>query len=182
MPSGHRDQLERLFADQRAQREQWMAQLPAELRALLPLDATPIVQGMTLLADAVGIGEQLQAAQREQSHANSAVLHGRVFGRGAPLSQETALAAFADGARVREPLLLQLAAAVDGGELRDDVAALLTSAPIPAPQELAGATAATPGDLASTDAPAPDAAAALGAVFAAQERALLRCAERLDAI
>lgn len=165
MPSGHRDQLARLFADQRSQREQWMAQLPAELRALLPLDATPIAQGMRLLADAVGIGERLQAAQREQSHANSAVLHGRVFGRGAPLSQETALAAFADGARVREPLLIQLAAAVDGGELRDEIAALLASAPIPAPEELAR-----------------DPTAALGAVFAAQEQALLRCAARLDAI
>jgi hypothetical protein len=188
MAPGHREQLERLFFDQREQRERWMAQLPAELRALLPLDATPIAQGMALLADAVGIGARLQAAQRERSHANSAVLHGRVFGRGASLSRETALAAFADGARVREPLLLQLAAAVDGGELRDEVAALLATAPIPAPEQLLGGAESPPlgspgaPPHGSPDAPPADATDALAAVFAAQEQALLRCAERLDAI
>lgn len=164
---GHRDGLQRLFAEQQAARERWLTQLPAELRALLPLDATPIAQGLELLADAVGIGDRVRAAQRAGSQANSAVLHGRVFGRGAALPQETALAAFADGARVREPLLLELAAAVDGGELRAEVAALLAAAPLPEPgEETDGARLTT----------------RLDAVFTAQRAALLHCAARLDAV
>jgi hypothetical protein len=159
----YRDRLRQLFADARREREQWMAQLPETLRALLPLDATPITQGMALLADAVGIGERVALAQREQSHANAAVLHGRVFGREAPLTQDTALAAFADGARVRDGLLLQLAEAVDGGGLRREVQALLPPLPDTSPELSAAARTA-----------------ALAAVFAAQERALLLCATRLD--
>lgn len=161
----YRVQLDRIFAERRTERERWMALLPAELRALLPLDATPITEGLALLADAVGLGETLRAEQRAQAHANPAVLHGRVFGRGASLSPETALAAFADGARVREPLLLRLAEAVDGRELRAEIAELLAAAPAPA-----------------TDAPAATATDALADLFAAQELALGRCAERLDEI
>ncbi|HEY4277630.1 MAG TPA: hypothetical protein VGM91_05395 [Conexibacter sp.] len=157
--------LRQLFVDARAQRDEWMARLPEDLRALLPLDATPLAQGIELLADAVGIGPRIAAAQREQSHANAAVLHGRVFGRGAPLSQDTALAAFADGAHVRDGLLAQLAEAVDGPELRREVEALLDHAPSPSP-----------------DAPVETRRAALAAIFAAQEQALLLCAERLDGI
>ncbi|MDO8211609.1 hypothetical protein [Conexibacter sp. CPCC 206217] len=159
----YRDRIEQLFADARRQREEWMQQLPAALRALLPLDATPITQGMALLADAVGIGERVASAQREQSHANAAVLHGRVFGREAPLTQDTALAAFADGARVRDGLLLQLAETVDGAGLRRDVQELLPGVP----------------DL-SPELPADERTAALATVFAAQEQALLLCAQRLD--
>ncbi len=164
---GYRDGLQRLFAEQQAARERWLRQLPAELRALLPLDATPIAQGLELLADAVGIGQRVREAQRAGSQANSAVLHGRVYGRGAALPQETALAAFADGARVREPLLLELAAAVDGGELQQEVAALLGRAPLPEPGAPLDQQQLTQ---------------ALDAVFTAQRAALLHCATRLDAV
>ena len=162
---GWAEQVRQLFVDARTQRDLWMARLPDDLRALLPLDATPLAQGIELLADAVGVGPRIAAAQREQSRANAAVLHGRVFGRGAPLSQDTALAAFADGAHVRDGLLVQLAEAVDGAELKGEVEALLEHAPAPAP-----------------DAPVEQRRAALAAVFAAQEQAVLLCAERLDAI
>jgi hypothetical protein len=162
---GYRDRIEHLFADARRQREEWLPRLPETLRALLPLDATPITQGMALLANAVGIGEEVAAAQREQSHANAAVLHGRVFGREAPLTQDTALAAFADGARVRDGLLLRLAEAIDGAELRLEVEARLPPVPGTAPEL-----------------PAADRTAALGVLFAAQEHVLLLCAARLDAV
>jgi len=172
-PSSHRERLERLLADHRDRRAQWLPQLPAELRALLPLDATPLAEGLAMLADEAGIGREVAAAQRERSHANPAVLHGRVFGRGAPLSQATALAAFAAGARVREPLIARVAEAIGGAELRGEVETLLAAAPVPPPEAFADGGAPQPPHPAS-------ALASLEAAFAAQERALLRCAERLD--
>jgi hypothetical protein len=166
---GYRRQLERLIAEHRRRRDEWLPQLPADLRALLPLDATPLTEGLSLLADAAGIGAEVAASQHEQAQANAAVLHGRVFGRGASLPRETAFAAFADGARVREPLIARLAEAVDGGELRREAQALLAAAPPPPASAFAEAdpSAALP---------------ALEAAFAAQERALLLCADRLDAV
>jgi hypothetical protein len=92
------------------------------------------------------------------------VLHGRVFGRTEPLSADTVLAAFADGARVRRALLEELAAAIEGDALAAEVAALLDEHPPPA-----------------ADTAAADRLADLRAAYAAQERAVLLCAERLDA-
>ncbi|MBB4665223.1 hypothetical protein [Conexibacter arvalis] len=171
--AGYRARIEQLAADHRAQRERWLPQLPPELQALLPLDATPLAEGLELLADGAGIGAEVAAAQREQSRANAAVLHGRVFGRAATVPLATAHAAFADGARVRERLIGRVAEAIDGAGLRREAEALLAAAPVPPPEAFADAAAA--GDDGAL-------LGALEAAFAAQEHALLHCAARFDAI
>jgi hypothetical protein len=161
--SGHLGQLEELFARRRTEREELMATLPAEVRAWMPFDATAITEGIELLGTAVGIDAELKAARDAGNRANPAVLHGRVFGRGAPLSAETVLAAFVEGARVRRSLLARLAEVVDGAVLRNEVEELLDAHPVPDPA-------------------ADDAMSALDGVFAAQERAVLLCGERLDQV
>lgn len=165
----YRARLEQAIADAHREREEWLPRLPAELRALLPLDATPLAEGLALLADGAGIGAEVAEAQRAGSHANTAVLHGRVFGRGAPLSVATALAAFADGARVRERLIARVAEAIDGAALRRETEALLAAGPLPPPEAFA-------------DGDGDALLAALEITFAAEEHALLHCAARLDAI
>ena len=147
-----RGDVEALLAHARANREALLAQVSPALAASLPVDATGITQGIELLAGAVGIADELRADRDRGHRANPAVLHGRVFGR-APLSPDTVAAAFAEGARVRDGQLVRLAAAVDGGVARAEVRALLDAAP---------------GDLAG--------------VYAAQERALLLLADRLDEV
>lgn len=166
---GYRARIEQLAADNRAQREQWLPRLPAELRALLPLDATPLTEGLELLADGAGIGDEVATALRRESRVNAAVLHGRVFGRAEVVPLATAHAAFADGARVRERLIARVAEAIDGAGLRREAEALLAAAPVPPPEAFAD------GDPALR-------LGALEAAFAAQEHALLHCAARLDAI
>lgn len=142
-----------------AEREALLAQLPGALRASLPVDATGVTQAIEHVAAAVGIAQELREEQARLHRANPAVLHGRVFGR-EPLAPETVMAAFTDGARVRAAVLLRLAEAIDGLPFRRDVEALLA------------------------DHPPPDAvdAVALRAAYAQQERAILFCAQRLDAI
>lgn len=147
-----RDEVEALLAQARTDREALLARVSPELAASLPVDATGITQGIELLAGAVGIAGELRAERDRGHRANPAVLHGRVFGR-APLSPDTVAAAFAEGARVREGQLVRLAEAVDGIEARAAVRALLDDAP----DDLAG-------------------------VYAAQERALLLLAARLDEV
>jgi hypothetical protein len=107
------------------------------------------------------VADELAAVQARGHEANAAVLHGRVFGR-APLTPDTVLAAFADGARVRADVLLELAEAVGGSMLREEIAADLAVAP--APQDTAGAAALV----------------ALRTAYAAQEAAVVRVAEALD--
>src|SRR4051794_1353800 len=150
---GFRAQVEAIFAEERARRAAFLAAVDDDVRAWVPYDATPTARGIELLAVAVGIEQELAAAADAAHRANPAVLHGRVFGRGARLERETILAAFAAAARVRAGHLARLAEAIDGLPLRRDVEALLQSA--------------------GED---------LDDVFAAQEGAVLLCAERLDAI
>ena len=91
------------------------------------------------------------------------MLHGRVFGR-APLSPETVLAAFVDGARVRAGVLAHLAQAIGGDALADDLRGALAAHPPPAGEH-----------------DGEDATAALRAAYAAQEEAVVALAARLDA-
>ena len=147
-----RAEVEALLAQARADREALLARVSPALAASLPVDATGITQGIELLAAAVGVADELRAARDRGHRANPAVLHGRVFGR-EPLSPDTVAAAFAEGARVRDGQLVRLAEAVDGGVLRAEVRALLDAAP----DDLAG-------------------------VYAAQERALVLLAGRLDEV
>ena len=147
-----RAEVEALLARARADREALLARVSPALAASLPVDAAGITQGIDLLAAAVGVADELRAARDRGHRANPAVLHGRVYGR-EPLSPDTVAAAFAEGARVRDGQLVRLAEAVDGGVLRAEVRALLDAAP----DDLAG-------------------------VYAAQERALVLLAGRLDEV
>jgi hypothetical protein len=160
---GYRANLEDLIAQARAAHAELLERVPAGVAASLPVDATGVTQGIDVLASALGIEAEVRARRDRLHRANPAVLHGRVFGRAEPLSADTVLAAFADGARVRRALLEDLASAIAGDELAAEVAALLDEHPPPA-----------------ADTPAPDRMRDLRAAYAAQERAVLLCAERLD--
>jgi hypothetical protein len=161
MPPTHRQEIEAILAGARAEHVALLEQVSPGLRASLPVDATGITQAIAHLAALVGLSGELEADQARGHQANPAVLHGRVFGR-TPLSADTVLAAFTDGARVRARALQQLAEAVGGAELAGDVRATLTAAPPPA------------------DAGAAEAAGDLRAAYAAQEQAVVRIAADLD--
>jgi hypothetical protein len=92
---------------------------------------------------------------------NPAVLHARVFGR-APLSRDTVIASFVEGARVRADALLALADVVGGEELGGRVRRLLVEHPPP------------------TGANEADAVSALRATYDAHEQAALMIAAGLD--
>jgi hypothetical protein len=156
------DEIEAAIEAAHAAHAEMLARVPDDLRASLPVDATGVTRAIEVLAAAVGIEDELRGERDRLNRANPAVLHGRVFGR-VPLGPETVVAAFAEGARVRAVLLERLAAAVDGEELRDEVRSLLADHPLPAEG-------------------AADPVAALRAAYDAQERAVLLCAGRLDAV
>jgi hypothetical protein len=139
-----------------------LARVPETLRASLPVDATGVTRSIEILGAAVGIEDELRAERDRRNRANPAVLHGRVFGR-VPLGPDTVLAAFAEGARDRAALLERLAGAIDGEPFRDEVRAVLAASPLP-------------------DEGTETAIAALRAAYDAQERAVLLCAGRLDAL
>jgi hypothetical protein len=84
-------------------------------------------------------------------------MHARVFG-GAPLTRETVIASFVDGARVRADALAALADRVGGEALGAEVRTLLVEHPPPV----------------------EDAIPALRETYVAQERAALRIATGLD--
>jgi hypothetical protein len=149
----HQREVEAILAGARAERAALLDQLSPALRASLPVDATGITQAIDHLGDAAGL--DLHGEQVRGHRTNSAVLHGRVFGR-APLSRDTVLAAFVDGALVRAETLAHLADEVGGEDLEEDVRELLERHP-PAAQE-----------------------PLLRAAYEAQEDAALRIAAHLD--
>jgi hypothetical protein len=151
----HRQEVEAILAGAAAERAALLDQLSPALRASLPVDATGITQAIDHLGEIAGLPEDLHREQAQAHKTNAAVLHARVFGR-APLSPDTVLAAFADGARVRARVLGQLAQAVGGEALHAEVVELL-------------------------DGHRLDDEAGLRAAYAAQERAAVRIAEHLDA-
>jgi hypothetical protein len=161
----HVQEVEAILAGSAAERAALLDAVSPALRASLPVDATGITQAIEHLATAVQLGDQLRAEQAEGHRANPAVLHGRVFGR-APLSADTVLAAFVDGARVRAGVLAQLADAIgaDDGDLGAEVRTELAGHPLPA-----------------DDAVGDEATDALRDAYAAQERAVVTLAAALDA-
>jgi hypothetical protein len=161
---GYRARLERLIAQAHAAHAELLQRVPAGVRASLPVDATGVTQAIDVLAAALGIADEIDARRDRLNRANPAVLHGRVFGRAEQLPAETVLAAFVDGARVRRELLEELAGAIGGDELTSEVARLLDRHP---------ATAGFKAEADQLD--------RLRDAYAAQERAVLLCAERLDA-
>ncbi|MDA0181569.1 hypothetical protein OJ997_14790 [Solirubrobacter phytolaccae] len=122
----HQAEVQAILAGARAERAALLAQLSPALQASLPVDATGISQALDHLGDAAGL--DVHREQVEAHKTNAAVLHGRVFGR-APLSADTVLAAFVDGARVRAGMLTHLADAVGGEELVIDVGRVLERHP-----------------------------------------------------
>lgn len=160
--TSYRAEVDAILAGARAERAALLAAVSPELAASLPVDATGITQAIEHLATAVELRDELQAEQALGHRTNPAVLHGRVFGR-APLSPDTVLAAFADGARVRESVLEHLAQAIGGGELALRVRAALAQSP--PPEVVAG----------------PEATDALRDAYAAQERVVSDLACELDA-
>jgi hypothetical protein len=162
MEPTHRQEVEAILAGAAAEQRSLLEHVSPALRASLPVDATGITQAIEHLAGLTGLSETLHADQARAHQANPAVLHGRVFGR-APLSPDTVLAAFTDGARVRAGALQQLAEAVGGDRLAAEIRTRLAADPPPA------------------DAAAPDAGADLRAAYAAQEQAVVAIAAHLDA-
>ena len=145
-----REQIEAVLAQAHADRDALLQRVSPELRASLPGRCHRGDAGHRRPRGHAGRRRRAAGTGRPGHQANPAVLHGRVFGR-APLSAATVAAAFAEGARVRDGQLARLAEAIDGGALRDEVRVLLDAAP-----------------------------AGLEATYAAQERALLLLADRLD--
>jgi hypothetical protein len=161
---GYRAKLARLIADAHAAHADLLERVPAGVRASLPVDATGVTQAIDVLAAALGIGAEIAARRDRLNRANPAVLHGRVFGRTEQLSRETVVAAFAEGARVRRALLEQIAEAIGDDDLIPALDDLLDAHPPP-----------------DAGRPAGDEIERLRDAYAAQEGAVLLCAERLDA-
>ncbi|HEY6760381.1 MAG TPA: hypothetical protein VI318_12860 [Baekduia sp.] len=159
----HVQEVEAILASTAAERRALLEAVSPALRASLPVDATGITQAIEHLGAAVELADELRDEQREGHRSNPAVLHGRVFGR-APLSPDTVLAAFVDGARVRAGVLQQLAEAIGGDALAAAVRGELSAHPPP-----------------SADALGDEETAALQDAYAAQERVVLTLAGALDA-
>jgi hypothetical protein len=159
----HVQEVEAILASTAAERRALLEMVSPVLRASLPVDGTGIAQAIEHLGAAVELAEELRAEQREGHRANPAVLHGRVFGR-APLSPDTVLAAFVDGARVRAAAITSLAEAIGGDALVAEVRGELMAHPLP-----------------SEDAAVAGATGALEGAYAAQDRVVLTLAAALDA-
>jgi hypothetical protein len=162
MTETHHDHVETLLADAAAAHDGLIARLPADIQASLPVDAQGVTQAIDHLAAAAGLTPDERLELIRPHAVNPAVLHARVFGR-APLAPETVIGSFVDGARVRADALAALADTVGGEDLGSEVRTLLVASPPPV--ETRG----------------PGVIVALRATYAAQERAALLIAARLDA-
>jgi hypothetical protein len=161
MPTTHRARVEAMLSAAAARHADLVASLPAGIAVSLPVDAQGVTEAIDHLAEAAG----LSAAERRRllrPHAvNPAVMHARVYGA-APLGEATVVGSFVEGARVRADALAGLADAIGGAALGAEVRALLVEHPLPLADD---GLAAAP---------------ALRAAYAAQERAAVIIAERLD--
>jgi len=161
METTHRQRVQALLDQAAADHESLVARLPANLQTSLPVDAQGVTRAIELLAVAAGLdADERRALQR--SHAvNPAVLHARVYGQ-APLTRETVIGSFVEGARVRADALAALADEIGGAPLGRRVRALLIAHPPPVRADGA------------------DVVPALRATYAAHERAALLLADGLD--
>ncbi len=163
MPATHRARVEVLLSEAAAEHERLMARLPSDLRASLPVDAQGITEAIDHLATAAGLSSEERRALIRPHAVNPAVLHARVFGA-APLTRETVIASFVEGARVRADAVTALADIIGGEALGQEVRGLLVAHPPPI----------------GTD--RPGVVEALRATYAAQERAVLTVAAHLDGV
>jgi len=125
------------------------------------VDGQGLTRAIEHLGSAAGLSEDERRAMIRPHAVNPAVLHARVFGP-APLSRETVIASFVEGARVRASALTALAEAIGGEQLVREVRTALAADPPPVRAE------------------ASDVLPALRATYAAQERAAVLIAAGLD--
>ena len=161
MDTTHRARVEALLTEAADQHANLVSLLPGDLAESIPVDAQGVTQAIDHLATAAGLSEGERRALVRPHAVNPAVLHARVFG-GAPLTRETVIASFVEGARVRADSLAVLADAIGGEGLGQEVRRLLVAHPPP------------------VGADAQDVVEALRATYAAQERAALLIAASLD--
>jgi len=162
MARTHRAHVEELLADAGAEHELLLRQLPPEIAESLPVDAQGLTEAIDHLAVAAGLTEAQRRALVRPHARNPAVMHARVFGA-APLSRDTVVGSFVEGARVRADALGALADAIGGTELGARVRAILVEHPPP--------VVPTAGE---------DVEPALRDTYAAQERVALLIADWLD--
>jgi hypothetical protein len=153
--------VQALLGQAAAEHQQLMARLPPDVSESLPVDAQGVTRAIDHLASAAGFSDRDRQALVRPHGVNPAVMHARVFGA-APLTRETVIGAFVDGARVRADALSALADETGGESLGLEVRTLLSENPLPSP----------------TDA---DAVPALRKAYLAHERAALLIAAALDA-
>jgi hypothetical protein len=158
----HLERVEALLAEAAAEHADLRARLPDDLAASLPVDAQGVTRAIDHLAEAAGLSESERRALIRPHAVNPAVLHARVFGP-APLTRETVVASFVEGARVRADALVALADAIGGEPLGLEVRKLLVADPPPVQAE------------------GEDVVPALRATYAAHERAAVLIAAFLDA-
>ncbi len=164
MSGAHAALVQQLLSDGETEHAELLARLPAAVAALLPVDAQGLTRAIEHLAQALGFSARQRLSLVAPHAVNPAVLHARVFGA-AQLSVDTVLGAFVEGARVRAEALLTLARAAGDEQLLGGVQALLIDHPLPAPAH-------------ERDGGDPE--AELRQAYAAQERAALLIAQRLD--
>ena len=157
----HRARVEEMLSAAAARHAALLPQLPPHVQASLPVDAQGITEAIDHLAQAAGLSSAERRTLIRPHAVNPAVMHARVFGA-APLAEATIVASFVEGARVRADALALLADAIGGAPLGGEVRALLVEHPLPLADE---GQAAVP---------------ALRAAYAAQERAAIAIAARLD--
>jgi len=130
MVASHRAYVEELLADARAAHSALLEAVPEDVRASLPVDAQGITRAIDHIAGAAGYST-IERRQLVTPHAvNPAVLHARVFGA-APLTDETVVGAFVEGARVRADALVTLAESIGDEQLVAQVHTLLIDHPLP---------------------------------------------------
>jgi hypothetical protein len=161
MDTTHRQHVEELLADAAAEHARLLSGLPPHLQASLPVDAQGVTQAIDHLALAAGLSRSERRALVRPHAVNPAVLHARVFGR-EPLTRETVIASFTEGARVRAEALVTLADAIGGEPLGRQVRELLEAHPPP------------------VRADGEDVSAALRATYSAHELAAITIATSLD--
>jgi hypothetical protein len=166
MVASHRGYVEELLAEAQTAHNALLDAVPADVRASLPVDAQGITRAIDHIADAAGFSLAERRRLVSPHAVNPAVLHARVFGA-APLTTETVIGSFVEGARVRADALVTLAESVGDDDLVRDVHALLIDHPLP-----------TADGRVST----ADPVEALRDAYSAQEQATLLIAAHLDAL
>jgi hypothetical protein len=160
----HRARVEDLLSEAASAHRALIAAVPQAIGASLPVDAQGITRAIDHIADSLGFSTDARRRLVQPHSVNPAVLHARVFGA-APLTADTVIGAFVDGARVRASALITLAEALDQQDVVESVRRLLIDHPLPTPEE---------------HNISQDPIAALEEAYAAQERAALLIATQLD--